>query len=156
MHILTLADVKAIEKQMQGSGVTAQTLNPIELETRMVAKVCGVDYESLLDLPMSKLSEYQDQLIEQMQAPVEMVHTETGWKFTMAYPPNEGECCIDVRYPTRRDTIQAQHNSTVTFVGRLLAGIGKVDGNLRPISYWDKISYTDYNKILEVLWPYGL
>ena len=64
MHILTLADVKAIERQMQGSGAT-QTLNPIELETRMVSKVCEVDYETLLDMPRAKLAEYENELTEQ-------------------------------------------------------------------------------------------
>lgn len=155
MRILTLADVKAIEKQMQGP-IPAQALNPIELESRMISRACEVDYDTLLDLPMSKVTEYREQLAEQIQAPVEMVHTESGWEFVMAYPPSETERCIEVRFPTRRDTVQAQSPSTVAFGAKLLAGIAKVDGNRRPMNYWDRISYTDYTKIMEVLWNYGI
>ena len=74
----------------------------------------------------------------------------------MAYPPGAGECCIEVRFPTRRDTVQAQHSSTVTFGTKLLAQIATVDGNRRAMGYWDKISYTDFNAIMGVLWGYGL
>ena len=153
MHILTLADVKAIEKQMKGAGPT-QALNPLELETRMVAKACEVDYETLLDLPRAKMAEYENELAEQLQAAGEMVHTGEGWQFTMAYPPNEGECCIYVRFPTRRDTVQAQHESNLTFIGKLLVAIAKVDGEKHTLGYWDKISYADFNAIAAVLWDY--
>ena len=155
MYILTLADVKAIEKQLQGIRPD-QPVNSIELDTRMIAKACEISYEELLDLPMDKLSEYQERTSEQVYAPVEMVHTEEGWRFTMAFPPSEGECCIEVRFPTRRDTVKAQSQSTPSFIANLLAATATVDGNKRPISYWNKISYTDYFKIMETLFAYGL
>ena len=157
MRILTVADVKAVEKQMQGAA-QMQSINAIELETRTIARACDIDYSTLVDLPMAQINEYRVALNEQIHAPVEMVHTEDGWEFVMAHPPSDNERCIQVRFPTRRDTVHAhaQNPSSVFFGAKLLAAIGKVDGNKRPISHWDRISYTDFRAVMDAIWAYGI